>query len=189
MTPPAISSRRRLLLLAPLGLAAITGLGFLRVLSRMQNGSYNPHTVPNLMVGRLPPPFTASPAPPGAGFTAADLQHLPRPVLINFFASWCVPCREEHPLLMQLKSRGTAIWGIAYQDQDKAMAGFLASDGDPYARLGADNTGEAAIAWGISGVPESFLVDRSGIIRWHIGGPLSPRVIAGTLAPLLRKYA
>jgi cytochrome c biogenesis protein CcmG, thiol:disulfide interchange protein DsbE len=187
MTPPAM--RRRLLLLAPLGLAAIAGVGFLRVLDRMENGSYDPHTVPNLMVGRLPPPFTTTPAPPGTGFSAADLQNLPQPVLVNFFASWCVPCHAEQPLLLQLKAQGASIWGIAYQDQEKAMAGFLASDGNPYARLGADNTGEAAIAWGISGVPESFLVDRSGIIRWHVGGPLSPEIVAGTLGPLLRKYA
>jgi cytochrome c biogenesis protein CcmG, thiol:disulfide interchange protein DsbE len=187
--PAATATRRRLLFLAPVGLAAIGGLGFLRVLRRMQSGTYDPHAVPNLLVGHLPPLFTATPAPPGAGFSAADLQNLPQPVLVNFFASWCVPCHAEHPLLMQLKARGTAIWGIAYQDSDKAMAGFLGTDGDPYARLGADNTGEAAIAWGISGVPESFLVDRTGVIRWHIGGPLSSETIADTLDPLLRKYA
>jgi cytochrome c biogenesis protein CcmG, thiol:disulfide interchange protein DsbE len=185
----ATATRRRLLFLVPVGIAAVAGFGFLRVLSRMRNGTYNPHQVPNLLVGHLPPPFVATPAPPGKGFSATDLQNLPQPVLINFFASWCVPCRAEHRLLMQLKAQGVQVWGIAYQDSEKAMAGFLQADGDPYARLGADDTGEAAIAWGISGVPESFLVDRSGVIRWHIGGPLSAGTIAGTLDPLLRKYA
>ncbi|HUA76674.1 MAG TPA: DsbE family thiol:disulfide interchange protein [Acetobacteraceae bacterium] len=187
--PAATATRRRLLLAAPFGIAAVAGVGFLELLQRMQSGRYDPHTVPNLLVGRPVPAFTAAPAPPGAGFSTADLKDLPQPVLVNFFASWCVPCHEEHPLLMQLQAQGTAIWGIAYEDQDKAMAGFLADAGDPYARLGADNTGEAAIAWGISGVPESFLVDRTGVIRWHIGGPLSNETIAGALVPLLRKYA
>ncbi len=187
--PPATATRRRLLFAAPLGIAAAGGLGFLWVLNRMQSGTYDPHAVPNLLVGHLPPPFTVTQAAPGAGFSAADLQNLAQPVLVNFFASWCVPCHAEHPLLMQLKARGTSVWGIAYQDSETAMAGFLGADGDPYAQLGADNTGEAAIAWGISGVPESFLVDRTGVIRWHIGGPLSAETIAGTLDPLLRKYA
>ncbi|HWA78945.1 MAG TPA: DsbE family thiol:disulfide interchange protein [Acetobacteraceae bacterium] len=187
--PLTLATRRRLMLAAPLGLAAIGGFGFLRLLDRMQTGRYDPHAVPNFLVGHPVPPFTTTAAPPGAGFSTADLQNLPQPVLVNFFASWCVPCRAEHTLLMQLQSQGVAIWGIAYEDSEAAMAGLLAAQGNPYARLGADKTGAAAIAWGISGVPESFLVDRGGVIRWHIGGPLSAETIAGTLEPLLRKYA
>lgn len=183
------TSRRRLLFLAPLGIAAVAGVGFLKVLHRMQTGRYNPHAVPNMLVGHLPPPFTTIAAPPGKGFSAADLRNLPQPVLINFFASWCVPCHAEHPLLMQLKSHGVQVWGVAYEDSDKAMRNFLLTDGDPYARLGADDTGETAVAWGISGVPETFLVDRTGVIRWHIGGPLSPKTITGEIKPLLKKYA
>jgi cytochrome c biogenesis protein CcmG, thiol:disulfide interchange protein DsbE len=180
---------RRPLLLVPLAVAAVGGAAFVQLLSRMRTGRYNPHAVPNMLVGHLPPPFTAKSAPPGTGFSAADLQNLPHPVLINFFASWCAPCHAEHRLLMQLKSRGVPIWGIAYEDSESAMKGFLLRDGDPFARLGADSNGEAAVAWGISGVPESFLVDRTGVIRWHIGGPLSTETVTGTLDPLLRKYA
>lgn len=187
--PHSEATRRRFLFAAPLGIAAIAGAGFLEVLHRMQTGSYDPHRVPNLMVGHPPPPFAVMPAPPGTGFSSADLRNLPQPVLINFFASWCMPCHAEQPLLMRLKARGIAIWGIAYEDQDKAMAGFLATDGNPYVRLGADKTGRAAIAWGIDGVPESFLVDRAGVIRWHIGGPLSAETVARPLDRLLRKYA
>lgn len=186
---PRTGILRRPILLLPLAVVVLVGVSFFRLLERMRSGRYNPHKVPNLLVGHVPPPFTATPAPPGKGFTAADLQNLPAPVLINFFASWCVPCHAEHALLMQLRSRGVAVWGIAYEDSADAMQTFLSNDGDPYRRLGADSNGEAAVAWGISGVPESFLVDRQGIIRWHIGGPLSEEVVKSTLMPLLRKYA
>jgi len=187
MQRPAI--RRRPLLLLPAAVVVVAGIGFLELLQRAKEGRYDPHKVPNLLVGHPVPSFTTQPAPPGTGFSAADLRHPAQPVLINFFASWCAPCHAEAPLLMQLKNRGVAIWGIDYSDLKKALGGFLSADGNPFARLGADPNGAAAIAWGISGVPESFLVDRQGIIRWHLGGPLSPPVIANTLTPLLHQYA
>ncbi|MGH7103627.1 MAG: DsbE family thiol:disulfide interchange protein [Acetobacteraceae bacterium] len=181
--------RRRPLLLLPLAAVVVGGVGFAELLQRAREGSYNPHKVPNLLVGHAVPEFTTLPAPPGSGFSTADLLHLPQPVLVNFFASWCLPCHAEAPLLMQLKDRDVAVWGVDYSDSERAFRGFLAADGNPFMRLGADPNGGAAIAWGISGVPESFLVDRSGIIRWHLGGPLSPTVVAETLVPLLHKYA
>lgn len=181
--------RRRSLLLLPLAAAVVAGIGFVELLRQAKEGRYNPHKVPNLLVGHPVPTFTTQPASLGTGFSAADLQHLPRPVLVNFFASWCLPCHAEAPLLMQLKDQGVPIWGIDYSDSKTAFRGFLAADGNPFARLGADPNGEAAVAWGISGVPESFLVDRQGIIRWHLGGPLSPPVVANTLMSLLHKYA
>ncbi|MDA8049401.1 MAG: DsbE family thiol:disulfide interchange protein [Rhodospirillales bacterium] len=179
---------RRPLLLMPLGAAVVGGIGFVELLMRAEEGRYNPHTVPNLMVGHAVPPFSVGAAPPGTGFSTADLQHLAKPVLVNFFASWCVPCHAEAPLLMQLKAEGVPIWGIDYADTEPALGRFLAADGNPFARLGGDPKGEAAIAWGISGVPESFLIDRSGIIRWHLGDPLSPAIVSAQLIPLVRKY-
>lgn len=181
--------RRRPLLLLPLAAVVVGGIGFVELLQQAKEGQYNPHRVPNLLVGHPVPTFTTEPAPPGGGFSAADLRHLPGPVLVNFFASWCVPCHAEAPLLTQLKDQGVTIWGIDYSDTEAALRGFLAAGGDPFTRLGADPNGAAAIAWGISGVPESFLVDRDGTIRWHLGGPLSPPVIADTLMPLVRRYA
>lgn len=180
---------RRPLLLLPLAAVVVGGIGFAELLQRAKEGTYNPHRVPNFLVGHPVPEFSTGPAPPGSGFSEVDLLHLPQPVLINFLASWCLPCHAEAPLLMQLKNRGVAIWGIDYSDSESAFRGFLAADGNPFARLGADPNGAAAIAWGISGVPESFLVDRGGIIRWHLGGPLSPPVVAQTLVPLLHQYA
>lgn len=187
--PPSNGVRRRSLLLLPLAAVVVGGIGFEELLHQAREGRYNPHKVPNLLVGHPVPQFATGPAPPGAGFSTADFQHLKRPVLVNFFASWCLPCHAEAPLLMQLKDKGVTIWGVDYSDSQSAFDGFLAADGNPFARLGADPNGGAAIAWGISGVPESFLVDRTGIIRWHLGGPLSPPVVTDKLMPLIRRYA
>ncbi len=184
-----LAIRRRPLLLLPLAVVVVAGVGFVELLQQAKEGRYNPHKVPNLLVGHPVPAFTTGPAPPGTGFSAADFQHLSHPVLVNFFASWCLPCHAEAPLLTELKDHGVAIWGIDYSDSKAAFHGFLAADGNPFTRLGDDPNGAAAVAWGISGVPESFLVDREGIIRWHLGGPLSPPVVADTLMPLLHKFA
>lgn len=180
---------RRPLLLLPLAGVVVIGGSFLALLDRARRGRYNPHEVPNLLVGHPVPTFALAPSAGGPGFSSADLAHLAAPVLINFFASWCVPCHAENPLLMRLQSRGVRVWGIAYEDQPQALRNFFVQNGDPFARVGADAHGQAAVAWGISGVPESFLVDRHGMVRWHIGGPLSPAIVADTLDPLLRKYS
>jgi DsbE subfamily thiol:disulfide oxidoreductase len=93
--------------------------------------------------------------------------------LVNFFASWCVPCRAEQPLLAELSPHVTVI-GLAYKDTPGAVAAYLASQGNPYARTIADPHGDTAAAFGVSGVPDSFLVDRHGIIRYRVAGPLTP---------------
>jgi len=180
---------RRWLLLGPLGVAAAGGVGFLAMLRGLSTGSFDPRGVPSPLVGRRIPEFSLpaqSPSP--QGFGAADLLAAGRPALVNFFASWCVPCLAEQPLLMQLKAAGVAIWGIAYKDADKAAADLLARTGDPYARIARDEPGRVAIDWGVYGVPETFFVDRSGTIRWRWAGPLSDDTIAQQVQPLLRKY-
>ncbi len=110
-------------------------------------------------------------------------------MLINFFASWCAPCAEEHPALMALAKAGLPIWGIAYKDgADKASA-FIQRHGDPFARIARDATGLVAIDWGLSGVPESFVVDGKGIVRWHWPGPMDGDVIEQQLLPAWRALA
>jgi len=102
------------------------------------------------------------------------------------FASWCVPCRAEHPLLMRLaRENGVSINGIAYKDKPEDSRAFLASLGDPYSRVGMDEPGRAAIEWGVYGVPETFLVDGNGVIRWKYSGPLTPELVANKLLPLI----
>ena len=183
-------ARRRLLLLAPLGIAAAGGAGFWALLNRMEAGTYDPRGVPSMLIGRKLPDFTLPGQPPGAGFSSADVLAAGRPVLINFFASWCLPCVVEAPVLSRLgRGGGTAIWGIAYKDQPDATAAFLERNGNPYARLARDEPGRVAIDFGVYGVPETYLVDRLGIVRWRYAGPLAEEVVSRQLEPLLKHYA
>ncbi len=174
--------RRRLLMLAPLGIAGVVGVSFFAMLRGLQSGEFNPRGVPSPLLGHHVPPFRLP------GLTDADLV-TGRPILVNFFASWCVPCVEETPVLLDLKQGGVTLIGIAYKDKPRATAAFLARHGDPYARVSADAPGTVAIDWGVSGVPETYLVDPRGIVRWHYALPLTESVVADELAPLLRHYA
>jgi len=167
--------RRRVLLLAPLGVAAVAGAGFFAVLGRMRTGNFDPHEVPSQLIDR-----------PVPAFASTDLRG---PVLLNFFASWCVPCVVEHPELMALSREGLAIWGVAYKDKPADAAQFIARRGNPYARIARDATGSVAIDFGVYGVPESYLIDRTGIVRWRNPGPLTPEIVDQRLRPALRAIA
>jgi len=100
------------------------------------------------------------------------LQRQTKPILINFFASWCIPCLTEMGVLQQLSSH-INIWGIAYKDKPEAVSGFLERNGNPYQKIGQDTEGNIGIEWGLSGVPESFLIMPGGIIKWHYPKPLT----------------
>ena len=179
---------RRLLLLAPLAAAGAAGLGFLGMLHGMQNGSFDPRGVPSPLVGQRVPAFSL-PGVAGSSLTDAELRGQSAPVLINFFASWCVPCVQEAPVLQALQKGGVALFGIAYKDHDSAVLAFLERNGDPFTRVAADAPGRAAIDWGVTGVPETFLLDRQGVVRWHFAGPLTPEVVDEQLTPALRRAA
>ena len=178
---------RRILLLAPFGAAVVAGAGFYSVLGRMKTGTFDPHDVPSQLIGRPLPQFDLPAQAPGQGFGSADLVAQGRPVLLNFFASWCVPCVVEHPELMKLSASGLPLWGIAYKDTVPAASGFLATHGNPFARVARDAPGQVAIDFGVYGVPESYLLDKQGIVRWRMAGPLTPAVVAEGLRPALAK--
>jgi cytochrome c biogenesis protein CcmG, thiol:disulfide interchange protein DsbE len=181
--------QRRALLLAPLGVAAIGGTAFWLLLNRMREGSYDPHGVPSMLIGRPLPSFSLPGLPPSQGFSSTDILAERRPTLINFFASWCIPCVQEAPALMMLKQQGTPIWGIAYKDKADATAEFLRQNGDPYTRIARDEPGNTAIDFGLYGVPESYVIDKSGIVRWRWAGGLSEDILHQSLAPLLQSLA
>jgi cytochrome c biogenesis protein CcmG/thiol:disulfide interchange protein DsbE len=181
--------QRRLFLLAPLGLVAIGGTAFWTLLRRMQEGTYDPHGVPSTLIGKPLPGFSLPGQPPSQGFSSTDITAGGRPVLINFFASWCIPCVQEAPVLMALKQQGLPIWGIAYKDKADATTEFLRRNGDPYTRVARDEPGRAAIDFGLYGVPETYLVDTSGIVRWRWAGGISQDVVGQSLLPLLRTLA
>ncbi len=183
--------RRRALLLAPLVVAGGAGLGFYAMLRGLGTGSYDPRGVPSALIGKAPPDFSLPPLE-GAdrpGLSAADLHGQGRPVLVNFFASWCVPCVIEHPQMMRLSRAGVPVFGVAYKDKPQDSLGFLQRHGNPYARLGVDLPGRVAIDWGLYGVPETYLIDKSGVIRWRWAGPVTEDTLTQDLEPLLRRYA
>jgi cytochrome c biogenesis protein CcmG, thiol:disulfide interchange protein DsbE len=184
---PALN--RRLFLLAPLGIAAAGGAAFWAMLDRMQEGRFDPRGVPSMLVGKPIPEFSLPGLDPHQGFSSTDLGAPPSPVLVNFFASWCIPCVIEAPQLNELQRRGVRIWGIAYKDKQEATASFLRRTGDPYARIAVDAPGRVAIDFGAYGVPETYLVDRSGVVRWRWAGPLTDDILKRELDPLLKKYS
>ncbi len=130
--------------------------------------------VPSKLEGQPVPAFDLGPAldtkPPLSSRDLATGQ----PRLLNIFASWCVPCIAEVKVLQQLKARGVAIDGIAIRDTPEDVAAFLARNGDPYERIGSDPQSELQIALGSSGVPETFVIDGHGIIRFQQIGPIEP---------------
>jgi cytochrome c biogenesis protein CcmG/thiol:disulfide interchange protein DsbE len=134
--------------------------------------------------GRPVPAFALPAAlPTKAGLKSADLA-TGRPRLVNFFASWCGPCITEVKVLQELKRRGVAIDGIAVRDRSEDVTDFLARRGDPYARIGSDLQSRVQIALGSSGVPESFVVDGKGVIRYQHVGPIKDSDVPLILAKL-----
>lgn len=180
---------RRFMLLAPLGMFAIGGFSFYVLLRRMSRGDYDPHGVPSVLIDRPAPPIALAAQPAHEGISAADLAAPGRPVLVNFFASWCLPCVMEAPQLLALARRGVAVWGIAYKDKAGDTESFLKRHGDPFARIVRDEEGKAGLDFGVYGVPETYLLDKTGVVRWRWVGPLTEGVIAQVIDPLLRKYA
>ena len=130
--------------------------------------------IPSQLVGQPVPGFALTPALPSKpGLSSSDLAR-GQPRMVNVFASWCVPCIAEAPLLIELERRGVAIDAIAVRDQPRDVAAFLARHGDPFERIGSDVESRVQLALGSSGVPESFIVDGSGIIRYQHMGPIEP---------------
>ena len=112
-----------------------------------------------------------------------DLLAQPGVKLVNFWASWCTPCRVEHPNLEMLAEEGVTIYGINYKDDPENALRFLDELGNPYTALGADESGRAAIEWGVAGVPETFVVDSEGTIILRFAGPITERSLEGRIRP------
>ncbi len=178
-------TRQRLLFLVPV-------LAFLAIAFWFWRGlqpGRDPSLVPSVMIDKPVPAFDL-PGLPGTagGLKSSDLTGKVR--LLNLFASWCLPCRAEHPLLMDLaKSGGIEIDGIAWKDKPADAAAFLAELGDPFARVASDQSGRTGIDFGAYGVPESYLIDRQGRIRFRQVGPLTPADIEQKLKPLIAELS
>ena len=171
----------RLLLFGPAALFLVLLVAFALGLG------HDPKLVPSPLIGKPVPDFALPPVKGGTlGLAAGDLTG--EVSLVNVFASWCVACREEHPLLMRPKAQGTVpIHGLDYKDKPDDAEGWLVSMGDPYTRTGADIDGRVAIDWGVYGVPETFVVDARGRIAFKQVGPITPEIRDGTILPLVAR--
>ena len=168
-----------LIILPPAIFAALAGLfaaGMLRD---------NPDELPSALIGRAAPVTEAGTLP---GKTPFDVSVLSdgEVKLVNFWASWCAPCRVEHPNLTELAEQGLPVYGINYKDDPAKAAAFLDELGDPYAAIGTDD-GPVARDWGVYGVPETFVVDGEGRIIERMAGPVTQRAIENRLNPALEE--
>jgi cytochrome c biogenesis protein CcmG, thiol:disulfide interchange protein DsbE len=173
--------RRRLLYAAPA--LTVVGLGALFA-SRL---GVDPSQIPSNLIGKRVPVFSLPPVQGRTlGLSSDDLHG--EVSLVNVFASWCVACREEHPLLLRLKNDGSApIHGLNYKDHPDDAARWLNTMGDPYTRTGADRDGRVAIDWGVYGVPETFVVGADGTIAYKHIGPLNSESLNRTILPLVMR--
>ncbi|HEX2137551.1 MAG TPA: DsbE family thiol:disulfide interchange protein [Microvirga sp.] len=177
--------RGRLLFLLPA--LVFAGLALL-FLVRLQSG--DPSRVPSALIGRPAPSFALAPleglaarGQPVPGLGSEDLKG--RVTVVNVWASWCGPCREEHPLLVDLaRDPSVRVVGINYKDNPENARRFLGALGNPFAAVGVDPSGRAAIDWGVYGVPETFVIGPDGTIRHKHIGPLTPEAMPGFRAAL-----
>lgn len=171
----------RLMAMVPLGIAALLGAAFYWGLWNKDD------RLPSTLIGRAVPEFTLPPIEGRVdGLSSEDLRG--EVSIVNVWASWCVPCRVEMPLLVELAATGTApINGINYKDAPDAALGFLAELGDPYTRIGADRQGRVSIDWGVYGLPETFVVDATGRIAYKHVGPFDRRSLEEDILPVVRR--
>lgn len=174
--------RRRLPYLLPILL-----LGFIGYLSWLGLApGRDPHALPSALIGKPAPDFTL-PALDANGPALSAKDFAGQVTVVNFFASWCLPCRAEHPLLFALgKDSHVPVIGIAWKDKVSDTAGYIGELGSPYRKIGLDESGRVGIDFGVTGVPETFILDRNGIVRYRLAEPIDPDRLAGEIAPLLK---
>jgi cytochrome c biogenesis protein CcmG/thiol:disulfide interchange protein DsbE len=160
--------------------------GFVVFFALVASGLISPsdRKIVSKLVGKPVPAFELPPAVEGkAGVATRDFA-TGQPRLLNIFASWCVPCIAEAPILMDMKRRGVRIDAIAIRDRPEDVSAFLQRNGDPYERIGSDTGSRVQLAMGSSGVPETFVIDGKGVIRHQHIGDIRPENVADLLAQL-----
>lgn len=187
--PPPNKKSRAVLLLPLVLLVALLGLMYFA----LQSG--DPSHLPSVLIGKPAPELDLAAIPrlqneagaPVPGFSSASLKS-GKVSLLNFWASWCAPCVAEHTELVELAKQGVPLYGIDYKgDTPEAARRFLTKHGNPFLAVGADETGMAGIDLGVTGVPETFVIDGSGRIVMRYQGPLTPEIIAGKIKPAMEK--
>ena len=169
------------LMIAPpaifVGLAALFFFGMQRE---------NPDELPSTMTGKPAPAVQVTPLGDKPSFTDAELRS-GGVKLVNYWASWCAPCRAEHPILEDLAEQGITIYGVNYKDKPGNAMRFLQELGDPYTAIGADENGRMALDWGVYGVPETYVIDGKGNIVLRFAGPITDRVLENQIMPAIEK--
>lgn len=145
---------------------------------------HDPREVPSPLIGKSAPNFNLKLLGDGTSYSTADLNG--RPVLVNFFASWCEGCQVEHPVLLKLaKEFNVEIIGMDYKDKAEDVSNWLARHGNPYRKVVMDEEGTAGLDWGVYGVPETFVLNASGVIVFKQIGPMTEEVWREKIAPLM----
>jgi cytochrome c biogenesis protein CcmG/thiol:disulfide interchange protein DsbE len=185
---PEGRTRRSRALIWPLAIFAILALLFAFALR-----TGDPSKLPSALIGQKVPAIELAAVEglsdgtrPVPGFASADLA-AGEVSVVNFWASWCVPCVQEHPLLVALKEQtGVRLYGVNYKDQPAAARRFLGRYGNPFVAVGADGNGRAAIEWGVYGMPETFIVNGRGEIAYKHVGPITPETLQAKIIPAVR---
>jgi cytochrome c biogenesis protein CcmG/thiol:disulfide interchange protein DsbE len=179
----AANDRRagRLRFLVPIAAFAVLMLTFGWALNR------DPSAIPSALIGQQVPQFALA-AVKGRALGLSNSDLIGEVSLVNVFASWCVTCREEHPVFMQIRNENLVpIHGLNYKDRPDDAAKWLDTTGDPYTRTGVDLNGRVAIDWGVYGVPETFVITKDGHIAHKHIGAVTPKDLEETILPLIRR--
>jgi cytochrome c biogenesis protein CcmG, thiol:disulfide interchange protein DsbE len=177
---------RRLFYLLPLASFLVLAAYLGRMLQLSLQPGNDIHELPSAMIEKPAPAFDLTGLVSDKPLTLADLKG--HPFVVNFFASWCVPCRIEHPLLMRLAEQDhLPLYGIDYKDKPADGSRLLATFGDPYRQVGEDLDGRVGFNFGVYGVPETYVVDSAGVIRRRFVGPLTAETVDKDLLPLLKQ--
>lgn len=173
--------------LIPIGLFALLGLLLAVAIQKMQTGEYSPRHIPSPLIGKPLPEFSL-PTLHNPKKILANKDFKGKVVLINFWASWCAACKDEHPFLMALaRNKQVPLIGLNYKDQRDTAQATLNAEGNPYDVSLVDADGRVGLDWGVYGVPETFVIDRNGVIRYKHVGPITPEAWEKTLLPIIRQ--
>jgi cytochrome c biogenesis protein CcmG/thiol:disulfide interchange protein DsbE len=169
---------RWLLFLPPALFAALAGL-FMAGMMRD-----DPEGLPSAFAGKAAPVLQLTALGEGLVLTD-DLLRAPGVKVVNFWASWCAPCRAEHPRLTEIAALGVPVYGVNYKDMPANALGFLDELGNPYAAVGADAKGRMGLDWGLYGVPETFVIDGTGTVVLRFAGPITRQEMERTILPAI----
>ena len=168
-----------LIILPPL---IFLGLAFLFILGVKRE---NPNNLPSVFINKPAPPITETPL---KSFTSVSLDEIKSPSikLVNFWASWCPPCRAEHPKLLELSEQGVQIIGINFNDNEDNASLYLKESGNPFTSIAFDPSGKTAIDWGVTAPPETFIINSKGVVIFRFAGPLVGTDYENRFAPVLK---